>query len=166
MSCLLYISSGVLRYLGLELAMRPVLRDIGEQFPGASIPDSARVSLHQRLLATVPMVTWGASLIVAGLMTPNTRNLDTIGLASGVAVGVTAAFSIWLSLVLADSVSGPIIDLRNAARRLGTGDLAVHVPSCPPMKRANSRQRSMRWWPGCASGSGCTRRSVYLSIQP
>jgi adenylate cyclase len=127
MSCLLYISSGVLRYLGLELAMRPVLRDIGEQFPGASIPDSARVSLHQRLLATVPMVTWGASLIVAGLMTPNTRNLDTIGLASGVAVGVTAAFSIWLSVVLADSVSGPIIDLRNAARRLGTGDLAVRV---------------------------------------
>jgi class 3 adenylate cyclase len=74
------------------------------------------------------MVTWGASLIVAGLMTPNTRNFDTIGLASGVSVGVTAAFSIWLSLVLADSVSGPIIDLRNAARRLGTGDLAVHVP--------------------------------------
>ena len=127
MSWLLYISSGVLRYLGVELAMRPVLRDIGEQFPGASIPGSARVSLHQRLLATVPMVTWGASLIVAGLMTPNTRNLDTIGLASGVAVGVTAAFSIWLSVVLADSVSGPIIDLRNAARRLGTGDLAVRV---------------------------------------
>jgi adenylate cyclase len=128
MSYLLYISGSVLRYVGLELAMRPVLRDIGEHVPQASIPDCARVSLHQRLLATVPMVTWGASLIVGGLMTPNTRSLDTIGLASGVAVGVTAAFSIWLSLVLADSVSGPIIDLRNATRRLGTGDLAVRVP--------------------------------------
>lgn len=127
-SYLLYISSTVLRYVGLELAMRPVLRDIGEHLPEPSIPHYARVSLHGRLLATVPMVTWGASLIVGGLMTPNTRNFDRIGLASGVTVGVTAAFSIWLSLVLADSVSGPIIDLRNATRRLASGDLAVRVP--------------------------------------
>jgi class 3 adenylate cyclase len=128
MSYLLYLSSSVLRWVGLELAMRPVLRDLGESVPEALIPDFARVSLHQRLLATVPMVTWGTALIVAGLMTHNTHNLDTIGLASVVAVGVTAAFSVWLSLVLADAVSGPIVDLRNATRRLGAGDLAVHVP--------------------------------------
>jgi class 3 adenylate cyclase len=96
--------------------------------PEASLPDFARVSLHQRLLATVPMVTWGTALIVGGLMTKNTHDLDTIGLASVVAVGVTAAFSTWLSLVLADAVSGPIIDLRNATRRLGAGDLDIRVP--------------------------------------
>jgi class 3 adenylate cyclase len=128
MSYLLYISCGVLRYLGLELSMRPVLRDIGEKLPELSLPRVARVTLHQRLLVTVPMVTWGTALIVGGLVTPNTRNLDTIGLASGVAFGVTAAVSMWLSLVLADSVSGPIRDLRNATRRLGSGDLTVHVP--------------------------------------
>jgi class 3 adenylate cyclase len=128
MSYLLYLSSSVLRYVALELAMRPVLRDVGERLPEASLPDFAQVSLHQRLLATVPMVTWGTALIVGGLVTPNTRDLATIGLASVVAVAVTAAVSIWLSLVLADAVSGPIIDLRNATRRLGTGDLAVRVP--------------------------------------
>jgi class 3 adenylate cyclase len=77
---------------------------------------------------TVPMVTWGTALIVAGLLTHDTRDLDTIGPASIVAVGVTAAVSIWLSLVLADAVSAPIIDLRDATRRLGAGDLAVRVP--------------------------------------
>jgi adenylate cyclase len=128
MSYLLYVSSSVLRFVGLELAMRPVLRDVGESMIEASIPGFARVSLHQRLLATVPMVTWGTALIVAGLVTDNTHDLDTIGLASVVAVGVTAAVSIWLSLVLADAVSGPIIDLRNATRRLGRGDLGVRVP--------------------------------------
>src|SRR5205807_4262555 len=51
-----------------------------------------------------------------------------IGLASVVAIGVTAAISTWLGLVLADAVSGPIIDLRDATRRVGTGDLAVRVP--------------------------------------
>src|SRR5436305_1007519 len=85
MSYLLYISCGVLRYVGLELSMRPVLRDIGEKLPELSLPRFARVTLHQRLLATVPMVTWGTALIVGGLVTPNTRNLDTVGLASVVA---------------------------------------------------------------------------------
>jgi class 3 adenylate cyclase len=108
--------------------MRPLLEDIGESLPGASPPVSARVSLHRRLLATVPMVTWGTALIVAGLLTHDSRDLDTIGPASIVAVGVTAAVSIWLSVVLADAVSAPIIDLRDATRRLGAGDLTVRVP--------------------------------------
>jgi class 3 adenylate cyclase len=108
--------------------MRPALRHIGERLPELSVPRSVRVTLHQRLLVTVPMVTWGTALIVGGLVTPNTRNLDTAGLASGVAFGVTAAVSMWLSLVLADAVSGPIRDLRNGTRQLGSGDLTVRVP--------------------------------------
>jgi adenylate cyclase len=127
-SYLLYLSSTVLRYVALELSMRPLLEDIAGSLPGASPPDVARVSLHQRLLATVPMVTWGTALIVAGLLTDDSRDLDTIGLASVVAVAVTAAVSTWLSFVLADAVSAPLIDLRDATRRLGTGDLAVRVP--------------------------------------
>src|SRR3954453_14687470 len=127
-SYLLYLYSAVLRYLGLELMMRPLLEAIGERLPVASPPGAARVSLHRRLLATVPMVNWGAGVVVAGLLTANTRDLDTIGLASIVAIAVTAALSIWLSLVLADAVSAPIIDLRDATRRLGAGDLAVRVP--------------------------------------
>ena len=127
-SYLLYVYSGVLRYLGLELGMRPVLEAVGERLPMASPADFARVSVHRRLLATVPMVTWGAGVIVAGLLTENTRDLDTLGLASVVAIGVTAAISTWVSLVLADSVSGPIVDLRDATRRVGAGDLDVRVP--------------------------------------
>src|SRR4051794_33305414 len=127
-SYLLYLSSAGLRYLALELSMRPLLERIGEQLPVTSPPDVARVSLHRRLLATVPMINWGAGVVVAGLLTDNTRTFDTIGLASVVAVGVTAAVSVWLSLGLADSVSAPIIDLRDATRRVGAGDLDVRVP--------------------------------------
>jgi len=127
-SYLLYLYSAVLRYIGLELMMRPVLQAIGESLPAASPPDSARISLHRRLLATLPMVNWGAGILVAGLVTENTRDLDTIGLASVVAVAVTGVVSVWLSLVLADAVSGPIADLRDATRRVGAGDLGVRVP--------------------------------------
>jgi adenylate cyclase len=127
-SYLLYVSSAVLRYIALELGMRPVLEAVGERLREASPPKVARVSLHRRLLVTVPMVTWGAGVVVAGLVTENTRELDMIGRAGVVAFVVSAAISMWLSLVLADSVSGPIIDLRDATRRVGAGDLAVRVP--------------------------------------
>jgi adenylate cyclase len=128
MSYLLYLSSAVLRYLGLDLLMRPVLEAISQNAHGASPRDAARVSLHRRLLAAVPMVNWGAGMVVAGLLTENTRDLDTIAVASVVALAIAAAISIWLSLVLADAVSGPIVDLRDATRRVGAGDLGVRVP--------------------------------------
>jgi adenylate cyclase len=124
----LFVYSAVLRYIGLDLALRPVLEAIGEPPVGAPVPSVARLSLHRRLLATVPMVSWGTGIIVAGFLTSNTRDLDTLGVASLVAVGVTAIVSIWLSFVLADAVSAPIMDLRDATSRVGAGDLTVRVP--------------------------------------
>jgi HAMP domain-containing protein len=146
--------------------MRPVLRDIGDSLPEVSVPDIARVSLHQRLLATVPMVTWGTAVIVGGLVTHNARDLDKIGLASVVAVAVTAAVSIWLSLVLADAVSGPIIDLRNATRRLGAGDLGVRVPVVSTDETGELAGAFNPWLPGSASARACARHSAPSSIPP
>jgi HAMP domain-containing protein len=125
---LFYVSSAVLRYIALELGMRPLLQAIGAQMSEPAPPRAAGVSLHRRLLVMVPMVTWGAGVVVAGLMTADTRRLDTIGKAGLLAFAVSAAISMWLSLVLADAVTGPVIDLRDATRRVGAGDLGVRVP--------------------------------------
>ena len=125
---LLYLSSVVLRYLAFELGMRPLLEATGAQMQGASPVAAAQVSLHRRLLAAVPVVNWGAGLVVGGLLTENTRELDTIAVAALVALAVSAGLSTWLSFVLADAVSGPIVDLRDATRRVGEGDLGVRVP--------------------------------------
>jgi adenylate cyclase len=125
---LLYLYSAVLRYIALELSMRPVLEAVGERLPAPAPPMVARVTLHLRLLATVPMVSWGTGMLVAGLLTDDARDLDTLGLAGVVAVGVTTVVSVWVSSVLADTVSTPIVDLRDATRRVAAGDLAVRVP--------------------------------------
>jgi len=125
---LLYLCSAILRFLALELGMRPVLEDIGASPQGPLPPGFRWESLQRRLFATVPMVTWGAAMIVAGLLTEDSKDLDTIGSAGMIALAVTAAVSTWLSFVLADSVSAPIIDLRDATRRVAAGDLDVRVP--------------------------------------
>ncbi|MDX6199184.1 MAG: adenylate cyclase [Actinomycetota bacterium] len=127
LSGLLYLSSVVLRYVGLELGMRPPLEALGEGLSAPSVP-SMQVSLHWRLVAAVPTVTWASGVIVAGLLTENTRRLDRLGAASLMALAVAAAVSVWLSLVLADAVSGPVVDLRDATRRVAAGDLSVRVP--------------------------------------
>ena len=125
---LFYVSSVILRHLSLELSVRPVLEALGERPEGATPPGGPRVSLHRRLFLAVPMVTWGAAMVVAGLLTDDTRDLDTFGQAGVVAFLVTAAVSTWLSFVLADALTGPIIDLRDATRRVGAGDLELRVP--------------------------------------
>jgi class 3 adenylate cyclase len=108
--------------------MRPLLEAIGKELPGPPPEDVERISLHRRLIVAVPMANWGTGIVVAGLLTGDARDLDTMGSAGLVAFAVSAAMSIWLSLVLADAVSGPITDLRDATRRAGTGDLGVRVP--------------------------------------
>jgi class 3 adenylate cyclase len=127
LSCLLYLSSVVLRYLGLELGMRPVLEAVGDH-PFSDSSPTTQVSLHRRLVATVPTVTWATGAIVGGLLTDDSRRLDRVGVGSLVALAVAAVVSTWLSLVLADAVSGPIVDLRDATRRVAAGDLGVRVP--------------------------------------
>ena len=55
------------------------LAAVGERLAEAAPPDVAGVALHRRLLVMVPMVTWGAGVVVAGLVTGDTRELDTLG---------------------------------------------------------------------------------------
>jgi class 3 adenylate cyclase len=128
LSVLLYVSAVILRHLAIEFMVRPLLEQIGEALTGTAPLDAARVSLHPRLVAAVPMANWGTGIIVAGLLTDNARDLETVGLAGIVAFAVSALLSIWLSLVLADAVTAPIVDLRDATRRVAAGDLDVRVP--------------------------------------
>ncbi len=123
-SYLVYLSSIVLRYIALDLAVRPDARGRRR--------DSARsVTTRFRAGLSSPAAAHDGAdgdlgrprSIVAGLLTDDARDFDTFGLTGAIAAVVTAAFTIWLSLVLADAVSGPVIDLRDATRRLAAGDL-------------------------------------------
>jgi HAMP domain-containing protein len=85
-----------------------------------------RVTLARRLLVAVPAITIIAGTIVAGVVGNHT--VGTVALGVGVSLLVVAAIASWLVVLLADSIAGPIGDLREAAEQVGRGDLAVRVP--------------------------------------
>jgi adenylate cyclase len=56
------------------------------------------------------------------------RTIETIALGAGASTVTALVIAGWLVALLADSIAGPIRDLRDAAERVGGGDLDVRVP--------------------------------------
>ncbi|HEX2087938.1 MAG TPA: adenylate/guanylate cyclase domain-containing protein [Solirubrobacteraceae bacterium] len=119
-----YLYWCVLRALALELGMRPILEQLRAREHAAQ-----RISLRWRLLATLPAMNWGTGVTVGGTVSGGGGSeLERYALAVVVALAVTLGVSIWLTLLLADAVSGPIVDLRDATRAVKEGDFDVRVP--------------------------------------
>jgi adenylate cyclase len=125
-SILVWLYWLVLRFFVMEQLLRPVLADVGCELPdGGGVP-RPRVTLARRLLVAVPAITIIAGTIVAGVVGNHT--IGTVAVGVGVSLLVVATIASWLVVLLADSVAGPIGDLREAAERVGRGDLGVRVP--------------------------------------
>jgi adenylate cyclase len=115
-----------LRFFVMEQIARPLLSDIGRGLPDGGGIEHPRISLALRFFVAVPAITISAGTIVAGVVGDHT--LPTLALGVVVSIGVVASIASWLVVLLADSVAGPIGDLRVAADRVGAGDLDVSVP--------------------------------------
>jgi class 3 adenylate cyclase len=126
---LVVIAYGVmLRFFGMELILRPVVRDVGRALPdGVPLPP-AGMSLRAKLLLGLPLINIITGVAVAGLSTNGQASLSDLGFDVIVAVTVAFTLSLELTLLLARSILGPIDDLRAATRRLARGDLSARVP--------------------------------------
>jgi class 3 adenylate cyclase len=126
---LVVIAYGVmLRFFGMELILRPVVRDVGRALPdGAPLP-SAGMSLRAKLLLGLPLINIITGVAVAGLSTNGQAKLSDLGFDVIVAVAVAFTLSLELTVLLARSILGPIDDLRAATRRVAHGDLSARVP--------------------------------------
>jgi adenylate cyclase len=126
---LVVIAYGVmLRFFGMELILRPVVRDVGRALPdGVPLPP-AGMSLRAKLLLGLPLINIITGVAVAGLSTNGQAKLSDLGFDVIVAVAVAFTLSLELTLLLARSILGPLDDLRAATRRVGRGDLTARVP--------------------------------------
>jgi adenylate cyclase len=125
-SCLVYLYWVVLRFLGIELVLRPVLRDLGELLPQDAELPRMTIPLRRRLIAALPAVT-----VISGAIIPALASGGGVrGLALGMlaAAGVALAIAVPVIGMVSDSVAAPIAELEEGTRRVGGGDLETKVP--------------------------------------
>jgi class 3 adenylate cyclase len=127
-ACVVFVYGSVLRFLGMELSLRPVLEDVALALPDRTRLPSVGVSLKTKLLLLVPLINFLTGVAVAGLAQNGRGSLSDLGADAAVALAVALTISLELSVLLTRSIIGPIISLRDAARDVGQGDLTVRVP--------------------------------------
>jgi class 3 adenylate cyclase len=127
-ACVMFVYGSVLRFLGMELSLRPVLEDVARALPDRTQLPSAGFSLKGKLLVLVPLINFLTGVAVAGLAQNSRGDLSDLGADAAVALAVALTISLELSVLLTRSIVGPISSLRDAARSVGGGDLTVRVP--------------------------------------
>ena len=115
-----------LRVFGTERLVRPALAEVSAALTDqVGPPGRLRITLMSRLLAAMPPITVIAATAVVGMVGSHTPRTLAAGAAS---ILVTIGVAVWLTLVVAQTISEPIDDLRAVAARVGRGDLQARVP--------------------------------------
>jgi adenylate cyclase len=116
-----------LRFFALELLMRPVLDDVSAGLPAGSDLGHATLPLRWKLLIALPATNVITGVVVVGVA--NDRpGIEALGIGVLVAIVVAFTISFELTLLLVQSILGPIQDLRRGTDRVAAGDLATRVP--------------------------------------
>ena len=123
---LLYATA--LRFFNAERIVRPVLRDIAAALPDGAAPSAPGLSVRMRLLAALPAIN--VITAVGADMVTHSGHPGLVHLALVVLIGAAVAgtVSLVLTLLLSNSISEPLCELRAATRRLGEGELDTRVP--------------------------------------
>lgn len=127
-SLLVYLYWLVLRFLYMELVLRPLLEDMGRSLPAHADLRPLRVSLRWRLLAALPALNLITGVAVGGFSADSSEGLGALGLALLGSAAVAVLVSSWMVGLLSTSITTPITQLRDAAQRVGGGDFSVRVP--------------------------------------
>jgi class 3 adenylate cyclase len=125
-SILVWLYWLALRFMLSEQLMRPVLADISTTTPNTGEPVTVRVTLAWRMFLLLPAITVFAGTVVAGVVGNHTVAALAVGIV--VSTAVAAGISGLLIVLVTRSVTEPLADLREAADRVGSGDLDVQVP--------------------------------------
>ena len=127
-STLVYLYWVAVRFLGVEMHLRPLVDDIGRQLPQEFELQPVRINLRWRLLASLVAVILITGIAVGGFAAGGGADIRALGfslLGSAIAAAVVSS---WLIGLLSASITRPITRLRDAAEEVGRGDLKVRVP--------------------------------------
>jgi adenylate cyclase len=125
-SMLVFLYWVVLRFLGAERLLRPVLEDIGDALPDQAELPPVTIPLRWRLIAALPAINVITGAIVGGLAAGGEGEIEGFAIGMGAAT-VALAISVPLIDLLSDSVVAPIAKLEEATGRVGRGDLGTRA---------------------------------------
>jgi signal transduction histidine kinase len=116
---------------GLQVALRPVTRDIESSLTGRP-PLRPGMSVRVKLLLALPVFVYSASIGAIVLATPPGTSWNSVLARTAVIWGLGALYVMPAALLLGYSVVRPLADLMRATDRLGRGDLESRVPELTP----------------------------------
>ena len=127
-SSLVFLYWVAARFLSIELTLRPVLEEMSPVLPEGCSSHVGRVPLRWRLLVSLSAVTLITGLSVGGFSADQSEDLEALGLALTGSAVAGILVSSWLIGLLSASITTPVGQLREAALRVGRGDLSARVP--------------------------------------
>jgi adenylate cyclase len=119
----------LLRFFALEQVLRPVLADIAAEAVNDVELFAPGFPLRRRLLAALPAINVVTGVAAVGIVgAPHGVTLSDLGFAVGVSVAIAGTISLALTALLADSVTSPIVALRQGTKMIAEGDFTARVP--------------------------------------
>lgn len=117
----------MLAFLSLEHGLKPVVEEVAHGLPEDPPAVSPSIPLRLRLGTALPAINVITGVVVAGVF-PGSGGIRDLAIGIGAALAVSASVSLWLTNLLTSSVVEPIASLREAAAKVGRGDLGVRIP--------------------------------------
>jgi adenylate cyclase len=122
---LLYATA--LRFFNAEQIVRPVLRDIAAALPDGAAPAVPGLSVRVRLLVALPAINVITAAVADALTHGGRPGLGHLAVVVLIGAAVAGTVSLVLTLLLSNSISEPLAELRDATGRVGAGDLGTRV---------------------------------------
>jgi class 3 adenylate cyclase len=127
---LLTIALGlILNQVAIETMLRPVLAEIDAAYPASGVEARAeRMSQRRRIVVSGLLVVVVSAWLTTGLTSSTADPAERLALTVVAALAVGVTFSLVLTVVLSQSLFGPIRELIQATRRVASGDLSTRMP--------------------------------------
>jgi adenylate cyclase len=120
--------SAILHFFSYEQFLRPVVEDIVGELPAQFTPAPVGVPIRWKLLGALPLINVITGVVVSGLSTDGSAQLEDLGLDVVVAVLVAFTISLELTVLVTRSVLQPVDRMLEATEAVKEGDLDARVP--------------------------------------
>lgn len=119
----------LLRFLGTELLLRPVLGDVSRTLPDRAELGATRIPLRWKLLFALPAINLVTGVVVSGLSAArDNQTLADLGWDVAAAVLVSSTLSLGITTLLSRSVTAQLTELRAGTERVARREIGVRVP--------------------------------------